>query len=63
MTDQRIESNGLAWAPELHQFITTEALPGSGVDAERFFERLQKMPRKGSQPLFGIVPRPPAQAR
>ncbi|MEL6983182.1 MAG: malate synthase G, partial [Actinomycetota bacterium] len=37
MTDQRIETHGLSWAPDLHQFIVEEALPGSGVDPDGFF--------------------------
>jgi malate synthase len=43
MTDQRIETNGLAWAAELHHFVVDEALPGSGVDPERFFAGLASL--------------------
>ena len=40
MTDQRIETHGLAWAPDLHAFVVDEALPGSGVDPDAFFAGL-----------------------
>jgi malate synthase len=33
----RIEKNGLLIDSALHDFIVTEALPGTGVDADRFF--------------------------
>jgi len=33
----RIEKNGLQIEPVLYDFLVKEALPGSGVDAERFF--------------------------
>ena len=37
MTD-RIEIAGLRIAPELHDFVADEALPGTGVDARAFWE-------------------------
>jgi len=40
MADQRIETHGLAWAPDLHQFVTDEAVPGSGIDADQLFAGL-----------------------
>ena len=43
MTDQRIERNGLSWAPDLHAFIVDEALPGSGIDPDRFFAGLAEL--------------------
>ena len=36
-TAARITEHGLAYGPELHAFLVTEALPGSGVDPDRFF--------------------------
>lgn len=36
-TAARITEHGLAYGPELHGFLVTEALPGSGVDPDRFF--------------------------
>ncbi|MFC4347062.1 malate synthase G [Kordiimonas lipolytica] len=39
MTD-RIEENGLLVASELHGFIESEALPGSGIDAQTFWSGL-----------------------
>ncbi|WP_105386256.1 malate synthase G [Neorhizobium alkalisoli] len=38
----RIEKNGLAIDEELHDFLVREALPGTGVDAERFFSEFSK---------------------
>lgn len=40
MADQRIETHGLSWAPDLHQFVVEEALPGTGIDPDRFFAGL-----------------------
>lgn len=37
MSDQRIDAHGLSWAPELHQFVVNEALPGSGITADQLF--------------------------
>ncbi len=39
----RIEKNGLAIDEELHDFLVREALPGTGVDAERFFSEFSKI--------------------
>jgi malate synthase len=36
----RIETNGLKISADLHEFIVKEALPGTGVEAARFFEAL-----------------------
>ena len=36
----RIDASGLSIAEPLHRFIVEEALPGSGVDAARFFDAL-----------------------
>ncbi|WP_394691327.1 malate synthase G [Hoeflea sp.] len=36
----RIEINGLKISADLHEFIVKEALPGTGVEAARFFEAL-----------------------
>ncbi|EDQ35316.1 malate synthase G [Hoeflea phototrophica DFL-43] len=36
----RIETNGLKISADLHEFIVNEALPGTGVEAARFFEAL-----------------------
>ncbi|MEM7276206.1 MAG: malate synthase G, partial [Actinomycetota bacterium] len=38
MSTERIEHAGLAWGRDLHEFLVNEALPGSGVDPEHFFE-------------------------
>ena len=35
---ERVSRSGLAVAPVLADFVETEALPGTGVDAERFWE-------------------------
>ena len=35
---QRIQVGGLAVAESLHRFIVEEALPGSGVDADAFWQ-------------------------
>lgn len=34
---ERIEMNGLKVAPELHDFVVNEAIPGTGVDAAQFW--------------------------
>ena len=34
----RIEKNGLKISADLHDFIVNEAMPGTGVEADRFFE-------------------------
>lgn len=34
---ERVSVHGLAVARPLHDFITRKALPGSGVDAEKFW--------------------------
>jgi malate synthase len=39
----RIEKNGLAIDEELHDFLVKEALPGTGVDAGRFFSEFSKI--------------------
>ncbi len=39
----RIEKNGLAIEEQLYQFLAAEALPGTGVDAERFFSEFSKI--------------------
>ncbi|PIE36861.1 MAG: malate synthase G [Gammaproteobacteria bacterium] len=36
----RIEASGLSVAQPLHDFLVNEALPGTGIDAERFFSEL-----------------------
>ncbi len=36
----RIEAHGLKVDPDLHQFITEEALPGTGITADRFWSAL-----------------------
>ncbi|MCY0092877.1 malate synthase G [Hoeflea ulvae] len=35
---KRIDKNGLKISADLHEFIVNEALPGTGVDADGFFE-------------------------
>ncbi|SDE52234.1 malate synthase G [Limimaricola pyoseonensis] len=35
---ERIDKHGLLWAPELVEFVTDEALPGTGLDAEAFWK-------------------------
>lgn len=35
---KRIDKNGLKISADLHEFIINEALPGTGVDADSFFE-------------------------
>jgi malate synthase len=37
MSQNRVEVEGLQYAPELHQFLVSQALPGSGVEPEAFF--------------------------
>ncbi|WP_105430418.1 malate synthase G [Neorhizobium sp. T6_25] len=39
----RIEKNGLAIDEKLHDFLVKEALPGTGVDADRFFSEFSKI--------------------
>ncbi|MDR6817445.1 hypothetical protein J2X76_002621 [Neorhizobium sp. 2083] len=39
----RIEKNGLALDETLYDFLVTEALPGTGVDADRFFSEFSKI--------------------
>ncbi len=39
----RIEKNGLAIDEKLHDFLVKEALPATGVDAERFFSEFSKI--------------------
>lgn len=39
----RIEKNGLAIDEKLHDFLVKEALPGTGVDANRFFSEFSKI--------------------
>jgi len=39
----RIEKNGLAIDKKLYDFLADEALPGTGVDAERFFSEFSKI--------------------
>jgi hypothetical protein len=34
----RIEKNGLKISADLHDFIVNEAMPGTGVEADRFFQ-------------------------
>jgi malate synthase len=34
----RVETNGLKISADLHGFIINEALPGTGVDADSFFQ-------------------------
>ena len=34
----RIEKNGLKISADLHDFIVDQALPGTGVEPDRFFE-------------------------
>ena len=36
--DQRVQVGGLAVAESLHRFIVEEALPGSGVDPQAFWD-------------------------
>ena len=36
--DQRVQMGGLGVATSLHQFVEQEALPGSGVDPQAFWE-------------------------
>jgi malate synthase len=38
--DNRVQTGGLAVADSLHRFVTEEALPGSGVEAEAFWAGL-----------------------
>ncbi len=42
MTD-RIQSGGLQIAPALFDLITNEAIPGTGIDSERFWEGLARI--------------------
>lgn len=37
------EANGLQFDQELFDFLTDEALPGSGIDADHFFEEFSKL--------------------
>lgn len=37
---ERIQSGGLAVSKDLYDFVNSEALPGTGVDAERFWSEL-----------------------
>ena len=37
---ERIQSGGLAVAKDLYDFVNNEALPGTGVDADRFWSEL-----------------------
>jgi malate synthase len=39
----RISKNGLAVEETLHDFLVQEAIPGTGVDVERFFSQFAKM--------------------
>ncbi|MFN7027263.1 MAG: malate synthase G, partial [Pseudorhizobium sp.] len=39
----RINKNGLAVEETLHDFLVQEAIPGTGVDVERFFSQFAKM--------------------
>ncbi|MFB9953300.1 malate synthase G [Rhizobium puerariae] len=39
----RIERNGLAIDGRLHDFLVKEALPGTGIDADRFFSEFSKI--------------------
>ena len=39
----RIDKNGLAIDKKLHDFLVQEAIPGTGVDAERFFSQFAQM--------------------
>jgi malate synthase len=43
---QRIEKHGLSVAPALHDFIVKEALPGSGVDPDRFWAGFSALAQK-----------------
>jgi malate synthase len=43
VTDQRISAEGLAFHPGLHSFIVDEALPGTGIEPERFFAGLASL--------------------
>ncbi|MGI9611633.1 MAG: malate synthase G [Acidimicrobiales bacterium] len=43
MSAKRVTEAGLAIGEELHRVIADEALPGSGVDADRFFEGLARL--------------------
>ena len=38
--DQRVQIGGLGVATSLHRFVEEEALPGSGVDPQAFWEGL-----------------------
>jgi len=42
----RIEKNGLKVSAELHDFIVTRALPGSGVDTEKFWAGFSELAHK-----------------
>ncbi|CAD7049579.1 malate synthase G [Pseudorhizobium endolithicum] len=39
----RIDKNGLAIDEELHDFLVQKAIPGTGVDAERFFSQFARI--------------------
>ena len=41
--DQRVQVGGLAVAASLHRFITEEALPGTGVDPDSFWQELDAL--------------------
>ena len=43
MSDKRVEKAGLQIGEELHRVLVDEALPGTGVDPERFFEGLARL--------------------